>query len=301
MIRPALTILLVFLLCSVVLLPAASDDGNAASSLRVVVSIMPQAYIVKRIGGDQVSVTTLVGPGQSHETYEPTPRQMADLSGAAVYFIVGINFENSFVQKARKAIASLNVVDTRAGIKLRRMAEGDDDHEKGSPDPHIWMDPLLVKTQSETVANELKRLDPAHAAVYDANLKLLTADLDSLEAHMRILLMPFQGERFFVFHPAFGYLADRYGLIQESIEAEGKEPGGQQLAAVIEKARANNVRTIFVQPQFAAKTAEAVAHELGVRLLPLDPLPRDYVEDMMTLARTLAEGLTVSNSTRMGK
>jgi zinc transport system substrate-binding protein len=301
MTRSAPAIFILLLLCLVSRLPAAPVVDSATSSLRVVVSILPQAYIVKRIGGDHVNVTTLVGPGQSHETYEPTPRQMADLSGASVYFTIGINFENGFVEKAKQAIASLNVVDTRAGIKLRRMAEGDDDHEKGSPDPHIWLDPILVKTQSETVANELKRLDPAHAAAYDGNLMLLIVDLDSLDAHIRILLLPFQGERFFVFHPAFGYLADRYGLIQVPIEAEGKEPGGQQLAAVIEKARANNVTTIFVQPQFAAKTAEAVAHELDARLLPLDPLPRDYLIDMMTLARTLAEGLSSSGPTKLGR
>lgn len=274
----------------------ADESNHVTASLQVVVSILPQAYVVKRIGREHVTVTTLVGPGQSHETYEPTPRQMAELSGASAYFTIGINFEKSFVEKAKKAMNNLNAVDTRAGIDLRRMEGGDSDHEKGSPDPHIWLDPVLVKIQAKTVAGELKRLDPSHTADYEKNLSQLESDLDTLNAHIKALLTPVTGERFFVFHPAFGYFADRYGLHQEAVEIEGKEPGGQQLAATIEKARADNVKTIFVQPQFAAKTAEAVAHEVGARLLPLDPLPRDYLTDMETLARTLAAGLSNSDS-----
>lgn len=280
--------------------PKLDTEGNSAAPIRVIVSILPQVYFVQRIGESNIEVTCLVGPGQSHEVYEPTPKQMANLSSADVYFTIGANFEASLVEKARGIDPSLHIIDTRAGIPLLMMSEQDANdehgHAAGTPDPHIWLDPLAVKTQASAIAGALIRLDPNHTGHYEKNLALFLKDLDELHNQILALLSPYAGRTIFVFHPAFGYFTDRYHLRQKAIEVEGKEPGGKQLAGLIATAKQNKVQAVFIQPQFSGKTAAAIAHEIGARVVPINPLPENYLTDMKSLAETIARGLATEGN-----
>ena len=100
-----------------------------------------------------------------------------------------------------------------------------------------------------------------------------------------------KGKPFFVFHPSFGYFADDYGLEQIAVETGGSEPSARQLARLIDQARSSDVRVIFVQPQFSRKSAETVAAEIGGAVIPIDPLARDYIENLEQMARAVEEGL----------
>ena len=100
---------------------------------------------------------------------------------------------------------------------------------------------------------------------------------------------PLRSRRFMVFHPAWGYFADTYGLTQIAIEQEGKEPGARALTALIEQARAKQVRVIFVQPQFNRKTAQRLAAAIGGRVEPIDPLAENYIDNLRRVARLIAE------------
>jgi zinc transport system substrate-binding protein len=102
-----------------------------------------------------------------------------------------------------------------------------------------------------------------------------------------------KGKTFMVFHPSFGYFADAYGLRQEPIELEGKNPTGRQLAEIIRRAREERIRVIFVQPQFSRKSAEVVARSVGAVVMPIDPLARDYLANLERIAETIAKGLGV--------
>ena len=264
-----------------------TDDG----SLNTFVSILPQAYFVQRVGGDYVTVSVLVGPGQSPATYDPTPKQIAALSDADVYFTIGVPFEARLLEKLTHLFPDLNIVPTQRGVPLRHFESGtggdDHDHEKGAPDPHIWLDPELVKIQAGTICDELIRLDPDHAEIYESNLQSFRHDLDSVNAAIAKLLAPDKGSRFYVFHPSYGYFADRYGLIQVAIESEGREPGARYLAELISDANAEEIRAVFVQPQFAETMAEAIAREIHVPVVELDPLARDYLTNLMDMARKI--------------
>jgi zinc transport system substrate-binding protein len=296
-------ILTVGLLCMLPVLGFAADEGT----ITVFTSILPQEYFVERIGGDRVEVQALVAPGRSPATYEPTPRQMASLSEATVFFRIGVPFENAFMPKIRDLTQGLRIVDTREGITLREMKahhHGDDGyqhedhhadeehhHHHGGTDPHVWLSPRLVKIQARTIADALIDIDPAGRAIYEKNLAAFVADLDVLDAHLAEALAPVKGKTFMVFHPAWGYFADAYGLEQTPIEIEGKDPSGQQLVRVIEMAKEQGVRVIFVQPQFSRQSAERVAGAIDGAVLPIDPLARDYVGNLERVATEIREAL----------
>ena len=315
----------------VCMLPAA---GLAAEADRITAftSILPQEYFVERIGGDRVKVQALVTPGSSPATFEPTPRQMAALSDAKIFFRIGVPFENAFIPKLEQAAKELPIIDTRKGITLRKMKvhhhhhhgeaadpEGEEGHaheaevhhhhgehrhghdshaaetephqHQHGTDPHVWQSPRLVKIQARTIADALIELDPAGEAAYERNLAAFLEDLDALDAHLVDALAPVKGKTFMVFHPAWGYFADAYGLEQEPIELEGKDPSGRQIARMIEMAKDDGVRVIFVQPQFSKASAERIAEAISGAVVPIDPLARDYVGNLERVAAAVREAL----------
>lgn len=281
---------------------AAAAQDQPAPRLRAVVSILPQAYFVERVGGARVDVEVLVGPGQVPHSYEPTPKQVAGLGAAQLYFTIGVDFETALRPRIERMFKDLRIVDTRAGVPLRtftaaecRAAEHDHGnhhaHGAGQPDPHIWLNPLYVKTQAQTICDALITRDPGHADEYRRNLAAFHADLDRVHAKLTELLAPLKGREVFVFHPAFGYFTDAYGLKQVPVEIQGKEPTARQLGELIARARAAGVKVIFVQPQFSTKAAAAVADAIGGAVVPLDDLPRDYLRNLEEMAEKIHAAL----------
>jgi zinc transport system substrate-binding protein len=269
----------------------------------VTVAIPPQAYFVERICGKRVSIQVLVEPGQSPHTFEPTPKQMAELAKSRLYFKIGLPFEERLLSKIGETFKNVTVVDTREGIKLRTMEEWElggeeeggaqhhDEDRAGTPDPHIWLSPKLVKVQAQTICGAISKTDPANAAEYARNLKAFEADLDATDAKIAAALAPLRGKEFFVFHPAFGYFGDAYGLKQIAVETGGKQPGPRQLAELIERARKSGVKLILVQRQFSTVSAQAVAEAIGGAVVPTDTLARDYLANLEDLETKIKSAL----------
>lgn len=276
---------------------APSAQIPAAGKIHVFVSIMPQAYFAERVGGSALDIEVLVAPGQSPATFEPTPKQMAALSGADVYFRVGLPFEDRLLQRIAAINDRLLVIDTRKGIELRSMDEGGDEtnaHEHnhhGRPDPHIWLDPRLVKIQARTMADGLIRLDSTQTAAIEKNLGEFHSDLEQIDSTIAEILAPLKGRKLFVFHPSYGYFAEAYGLEQVAVETGGKEPAARQLAELIDRAIKDSVRVIFVQPQFSRRSAETIARAINGAVVPLDPLARDYLDNLGRMARAIERAL----------
>ncbi len=265
---------------------AAPDAGrDAGGALRVVVSVLPLKYIAERVGGDHVQVRTLVQPGQSPATYDPTPRQMAAVAEADVYVRVGVPFERAWLGRIRAANPRLRIVDAREGLDLLPAPAGGE-----APDPHVWTDPLRVKRIAFHLRDVFSALDPPHAADYRANAARLAAELDALDAEIRQRLAGLKARRFLVFHPAWGYFAARYGLQQIAVQREGKSPGAHRLGELIAQARRLGIRTVFVQREFSRRDAEAVARAIGGRVVALDPLAYDLIDNLRRVAAALAEG-----------
>jgi zinc transport system substrate-binding protein len=276
------------------------DGGGRATDgrLPVFVSILPQAFFVERVGGDRVRVDVLVQPGQSPATYSPTPRQLADLARARALFSAGVPFEAGLLPRVRASLPGLRVVDTLSGIEVRTMAaghqcdgHGDHRHDHGAGDPHVWLDPMLVKRQARTIRDALGELDPKGQAGFEANCAAFEKELDALHAELTAALAPLRGREIFVFHPAYGYFCAAYGLKQVAVEVEGKAPGARQLARLIDSAQQRGVRVIFVQPQFSRKSARSVAAAIGGAVVDMDPLARDYLANMREMASRIKAAL----------
>ncbi|MBI5865973.1 MAG: zinc ABC transporter substrate-binding protein [Planctomycetes bacterium] len=273
----------------------------------VFVTLQPQRYFVERIGGEHVAARVLIAPGSPEHSYDPTPQQIVELGSAAAYFRIGVISETRVVEQLQRAHPNLAVFDTREKIALRTLCEAEhgespelhhaeDDHghghtDYGGKDPHIWLDPILVKQQAATIAGGLAKVDPAHASEYSANLAAFEHELDALDAKLRATLAAATGREFLVFHPTFGYFADRYGLKQVSVEVEGKEPTPRELDGLIARAKQTGTKTIFCQPQFSDRAARAVAEAIGGRVVMLDPLSADYPRNMLAIAEQIAAAL----------
>lgn len=301
----------------------------AAAAVEVAVSVLPQKHFVERIGGDRARVTAMVRPGQSPHTYEPTPRQVAAITAADVYFRMGVGFETAWMPRLRDMSAEMRVVDLRAGIALRPIEghdhgaggdhghgdSGDEDyghdaagshghedaghdeddhgqaHAPDEPDPHVWTDPRNVITMAATIRDTLSQLDPSGAGGYRERFEAFRDALLELDVEIEAMLADVTHRRFMVYHPSWGYFADRYGLEQLPIELEGKEPGPATLARVIDAAREAGVRVIFVQPQFSERSARRVAEAIGGEVLAVDPLAEDYAANLRRVARAFRDAM----------
>jgi len=277
--------------------PALAAAPQGEEILRTFAGIPPAAWLVERIGAPYVRVDVLVQPGQDPHVFEPTPRQVIELSEARLFFRVGMPFEDRLVERIAAGVGNFTVVDTAAGIVRRASghaceeARGADDHdpeEEGGADPHVWLSPPLLKTMAANVAAALCRADPRHASAYVANLRSLNTQLDTLDRRIAQSLAPYRGQAFYVFHPAFGYFADTYGLRQVSVEVEGKLPTPRQVFELIAAARADGVKIIFLQPQFNQQIAASIAEAIGGTVMRMDDLAFDVAANLDDVARKIA-------------
>jgi zinc transport system substrate-binding protein len=274
--------------------------ARAAEPLEVIAGVPPVAYLVERIGGEHVAVDVLLQPGQDPHTYEPTPKQVRSLARAKLFFRVGMPFEDRLIEKIQSAHENIAIVDTTSGITKRLAApdeghdhggRGDEHHAEADYDPHVWLSPPNLRVQAENIAAALAKADAQHAADYRANQERLDADLAALDARIAARIKPFAGRIMFVFHPAFGYFADRYGLKQKAIQAGGKQPSLMQLQKLIHEAKAAKAKTVFVQPQFDPRSAAAVADAIGGKAVPLNDMSKDVFANLEEIAGKVEQGL----------
>jgi len=272
--------------------------------LKVFVSVPPQKWVSDKIGGTLVTTDVLVNKGQDPHTYEPTPKQLTNLSQAKIYFTLDLEFEKQIIPKLEQTVHTLHIIDTAASIPKIAMTEHDEpepnnqvhtnkehqDHE--GLDPHVWLSPLNLKIMAANMARAMIASDPANKATYEKNLLETTRTLDQVHQKIEQELAPYQGASFYVFHPAFGYFAHTYHLRQQAIETGGKSPSPRQLSSLIVQAKASKARVIFVQPQFDPKSAQAIANTIHGEVVPLDPLAEDVAANLETIATKIKAAFT---------
>lgn len=260
----------------------------------VLVSVAPYRFFVEKIAGDTVKVGLMVPAGASAHTYEPTPKETLAASYADLWFLIGESFETRAVNAIKSHHPSLVLVDLRDNVRL---ISSDPNHahadhcccHKNCQDLHIWLSPRESQTQAKTIAKALIELYPEHSELYEANLQKFLTELQTLDTDLETALKPINNRVFLVSHPAYGYFVRDYGMIQLSIEFEGKDPTPRQLTRVFEQARDNKIKTIFVQRQYSNKGARLIASKIGANVVNLDPYSEDYLNSMRDITREIVK------------
>ncbi len=261
-------------------LSACNFESNQNSKPQVMVSIIPQKYFVQRVAGDMVDVNVMIGEGYEPATYEPTPNDIQKIHHTDLYFRIGqIGFEKTQMDKLANINPNMKIIDTSKNIQFLLLDNG--------LDPHIWLSPKLVIEQVRVITEALSNFDPINAQKYRSNSQVFINELEQLDAELAEIFKPLVGKKIFVYHPAFGYLANAYGFEQEYFQIEGKQPTVQQINNIINQAKRENIKIVFVQKQFDTKSAETIANEIGGKVVALNPLEYDYIKNMKEMGKKI--------------
>jgi zinc transport system substrate-binding protein len=278
--------------------------ASAHAKILVGTSIAPMAFLIEQVGKEKVEVEVMIPPGGSPHTYELTPQQLAQLSKADLFVKVGsgIEFELAWMDKVISLNQKMKVCDASRGVELIDMEEECDEeeekhrggheehhHHHGGKDPHIWMSIQNAIIMTHNIRDTLIDVDSSNQDFYTQNANALVEQLTALKKEFEQKLSHTQNRSFFIFHPSWGYFAKEFGLTQIAIEQHGKDPTPRQLAQLIQSAKKQNVRVIFAAPQFSRKSAEVVSKEIHGKVLLMDHLSKDYIQNLRQAADAFAE------------
>ena len=255
----------------------------------ITVTLEPLRYFTEAIAGDCFEVVSMVPKGSSPESYDPTPQQLVNLSKSQAYLRIGyIGFEQAWMKKLEANYPTMKVYDTSKGVDLIR-AEGHwhgNHYHEGGVEPHIWNSTQNASVIADNIYAALCEMDADHQPEYKQRLDSLKQVIARTDADVRTLLAN-ADSTFLIYHPALSYFARDYGLHQISIEEGGKEPSPATLKTLIETCRREGAQIIFVQQEFDQQNAQLIADELGIEIVPINPLSHDWAEEMLRVASAL--------------
>jgi zinc transport system substrate-binding protein len=271
--------------------------SSTPDKVRVVASFYPIFEFVKRIGGDRVEVSSLIPVGIEPHDYEPTIQQIQNALTADMLVINGAGFEGGWVNDINPEF----LLDTSVGLNLTRSAN---EGSSQSVNPHVWLDPILVKQQVENIRDGLIKVDPANSAYYKEYANRFLSELDSLDKKIRSELATCEKKDFIAFHNAFIYFSERYGLIQHSIHGVSPEADvlPQRLQQIVGLARDMGLDTIYseelLDPRFANVIAQEIPNGKVLVLSPIEGIDKeeqnagvDYLDKMEENIENLKVGL----------
>ncbi|MBR7133577.1 MAG: zinc ABC transporter substrate-binding protein [Clostridia bacterium] len=253
-------------------------DVSRGNNKRIIaVSIVPQAAFVEKVCGDELEVVTMIPSGASPETYEPTPAQLQKLESAELYFSIGVPSENNILSAVKSGTEVIDLHTKLADIYSELEIDG-------GRDPHIWLSPKRVIAMVREICNSVSKLYPQKADAFLLNAEEYILELQNLDTEIKAMFEQSGTTDFLVFHPAFGYFADEYGLTMHALEEHGKEASAKQLAKTVELAKEKDIKVIFYQAEASVKQAEAFAEEINGKAVLLEPLAYNYIENLRKMA-----------------
>jgi len=261
--------------------PSVTLSGNDSSKIKVAATIAPLGEFIRAVGGDKVEVIVVVPPGAEPHTFEPTPSLMVDMAKADLYVMNGAGLE-FWMGKLLQANKEMIVVNSSQGIDLLQESENE-------IDPHIWLSLRNAAVQADNICTGLIEVDPKNKDYYIKNRDDYLQKLKALDVELNRTFAGKKNKIFIVHHPAWSYFARDYGLIQVPLMENEKEPGPKYLGEVIKLAEKNNITTIFIEPEFNPKSAEVIAREMNARIVTIDPLAENYLENMLYASREIAQ------------
>jgi zinc transport system substrate-binding protein len=266
------------LLCFLIFSVVACQDIDSKDRINIAVSIAPQKTFVKAVGGEFVDVITMIPPGNSTGNYEPSPRELSKFSDSCVYFSMGVPADMAnILPRAKEFNNEMRIVKVFNEVsKLYK----DREFAPGNRDPHIWLSPKRVILMIDTISHELSIIDEENRKVYEENAREYKNKLIELDQYIKNSLSRCANRTFIIFHPSFGYFADDYGLEMLAIEKDGKEATAKGLKEIINKAKKKGLEFVLNQKEINSKQSDAIAEELGAKIIQIEPLAENYIENL---------------------
>jgi manganese/iron transport system substrate-binding protein len=287
--------------------PGATAGPTPADALRVVATTTVLADLVAQVGGDRVSVTSLVPKGGEVHTFDPSPSDLARVAEADLIVMNGLGLDEWLGRLVGDSGATTPIVELAEDLEGVDYLEGghededdhgDEDDEQGDEDdhgdevnPHLWLNVQYAALYVDRIAEALAAADPDHATIYESRAANYAGRLAELDGWVRqqIESIPEEHRKVVSFHEAFPYLAAAYGLeiVGTVVDAPGQDPSAGRVAALVREIRDSGARAVFAEAQFGDQLAQTVADEAGVVVVTdlyndsLGDPPVDTYEGMM--------------------
>lgn len=269
-----------------------SDTGERI----ITVSISPFKYFVEEIAGDDFKINVMVPSGADPHIYEPVPDQISQLRKSVAYISNGyLGFEMTWLGRFYETNSAMKRLSL--GDKIDLLITGshhEGEHVEGA-DPHYWVSPECALIMASSVKELLVGLNPTHKEKYETNYHALILKIKEVDNKARELFSVSATKSFMIYHPNLAYVARDYGLEEIAVEYEGKEPPPSRIKELIDRARKDNLKIVFVQKEYDTKNAKAIAGEIGAEIRIIDPLSENWLKATMDIIEALNNSLTKSS------
>ena len=273
-----------FIAFSILLLCSACAPEKTPNNV-LTVSIEPLRYVTEALAGDKYTVVTLTPKEANPETYSPTLQQIKGLTESVAYIRVGtLGFEKTQMRKITENCPHLYVVNASENTPVTTPCGNGHDHET---DPHTWMSPQNMKIIALNICKALRHIDHSNADYYEANLTRFLEHTDSVSKEIQSRLNQQPHRTFLINHPSLGHYAAQFGMVQMSVEHNGKEASAEQMVLLTEQCKKNKVQAVLIQEQHSSRAAEAIAKELGITPSTINPLSYEWDKEILRITELL--------------
>lgn len=291
--------LLVLLIIALSVSGCSTTEPNAKEIIGV--SIVPQETFAKAILGENYEVVTLIPPGSSPTSHQPSIRTLQKLNEAKLYFSIGVETEEANILPTIKEYDNLEIIDLAKAVDeiypARFFVEDEEDHDASEAeeenhdhdgrDPHIWLSPKRAIAMVEIMTEELIKTYPEDKALFIENKEKYKEKLIALDQYIQSRVENANTKDFIIYHPSYGYLADDYGLNMIEIETDGKAANINRLDEIAKIAKERHINAVYYQEEMSFKQAEIIANEIDGEIVKLRPLSADYIEGQKNFIDTL--------------
>lgn len=287
---------LLYTLIGILSFISCKSPGKQAENI-LSVTIEPQRYFLEQLVGDKYRVNTVVPTGMNPESFDLSPAQILTVNKSKAYFKVGhLGIENTRIQNIIENNKAILKVDCSKGAALIEDHQHDDcDSQEitnhthpGGLDPHTWSSPATALVMAENMYKAIIRLDSLHIEYYKANYQKLTDEIKQTDSIIRDCLSKASVRAFVIYHPALSYFAKEYNLTQLTVENEGKNPSPVYLKQLIDEAKSEKVKAVFIQQEYDPKNTETVANALGVKTTSINLMSYNWSDEMIKVARAIS-------------
>jgi zinc transport system substrate-binding protein len=286
----------IFFLLITCLAISCGHDGADSGNKIITVSIAPFKYFVEEIAGNDFTVNIMVPAGADPHTYEPFPEQINKLRKSVAYISNGyLGFEMNWLDRFYETNATMKRLSLGDRIDPLTSVHHHEIGKVEGADPHYWVSPVCALIMASSVKELLCELNPSQKQKYETNYQLLISKIKEVDKKARELFSGVPNKCFMIYHPNLAYVARDYGLEEIPVEFEGKEPPPSRMRELIDRARKDNIKTIFVQREYDTKNAKAIAGEIDAKIIIIDPLSENWQKSTMDIIDALYKSLLESS------